>query len=209
LGNPAAVILPGSKMTLDDLAWLRETGLADQIILLAGQQTAVVGICGGYQLLGESLFDPAGIEAEAGTRAAGLGLLPVDTIFAGDKHTVQVQATLQAEVGPLAELRGTPIRGYEIHMGRSQPTDSASSPLCQIGLSVDGHPDGVVTADGRIWGTYLHGIFDNDALRHAWLRSLAWQEVGQSFDREVAYNRLADHVQAHLDMEMLRRIVWR
>jgi adenosylcobyric acid synthase len=65
-----------------------------------------------------------------------------------------------------------------------------------------------VTADGRIWGTYLHGIFDNDALRHAWLRSLGWQEAGQRFDREVAYNRLADHVQTHLDMEMLRRIVW-
>jgi len=208
LGSPAAVILPGSKMTLDDLAWLRESGLAGHITALADQQTAVVGICGGYQLLGESLFDPAGIEAEPGTRAAGLGLLPVETIFVGDKHTVQVQATLQAGVGPLAGLRGTPIRGYEIHMGRSEPTDPTGGSFCRIGSPAEGHPDGVMTAEGRIWGTYLHGIFDNDALRHAWLRSLGWQETGQSFDREVAYNRLADHVQAHLDMEMLRRIVW-
>jgi adenosylcobyric acid synthase len=208
LGNPAAIILPGSKMTLDDLTWLREIGLADYITTLAGQQTPVVGICGGYQLLGQSLFDPDGIEAEPGTRAPGLGLLPVETAFAGDKHTVQVQATLQTEIGPLAGLRGTPIRGYEIHMGRSRPIDSTADRLCQIGPFADGHLDGVLTAEGRIWGTYLHGIFDNDALRHAWLRSLGWQETGQSFDREVAYNRLADHVRAHLDMDALRQIIW-
>jgi adenosylcobyric acid synthase len=204
LGRPAAIILPGSKMTLDDLAWLRESGLAEAIIDLARQQTAVVGICGGYQLLGQSLYDPDGIEAAAGTRAAGLGLLPIETVFAGDKQTVQVQATLQAEVGPFADLAGAPIRGYEIHMGRSRPIDETNSWLCQIGA----HFDGAVTAGGRIWGSYLHGIFDNDNLRHAWLRSLDWQATGQSFDREAAYNRLADHVEAHLDMAMLRRIIW-
>ena len=208
LGQPAAIILPGSKMTLDDLVWLRETGLAEAIIALARQQTPVVGICGGYQLLGQSLYDPDGIEAEAGTRATGLGLLPIETVFAGDKQTVQVQATLHAEVGPFAGLAGAPIRGYEIHMGRSRPLDESDSWLCQISSSTDGHFDGVVTANGRIWGTYLHGIFDNDSLRHAWLRSLGWQATGQRFDREAAYNRLADHVQAHLDMAMLRRIIW-
>ena len=205
LGTPSAIILPGSKMTLDDLAWLRQSGLAERIITLA-QQTPVVGICGGYQLLGQSLFDPDGIEAAPGTRASGLGLLPVETIFAGDKHTVQVQATLQATTGPLADLQGTPIRGYEIHMGRSQPVDSAQQPLCQVGQ--DRHPDGALDRGGRIWGTYLHGIFDNDVLRHAWLRSLGWQEPGQIFDRELAYNRLADHVRTHLDMDALRRIIW-
>lgn len=204
LGRPAAIILPGSKMTLDDLAWLRASGLAEAIIDLARQQTPVVGICGGYQLLGQWLHDPDGIEAEAGTRVTGLGLLPIETIFAGDKQTVQVQATLQAGVGPFAGLAGVPIRGYEIHMGRSRPIDEANSWLCQIGS----HFDGAVTADGRVWGTYLHGIFDNDSLRHAWLRSLGWQATGQRFDREVAYNRLADHVEAHLNMDMLRRIIW-
>ncbi|MEW5958190.1 MAG: cobyric acid synthase [Chloroflexota bacterium] len=208
LGRPAAIILPGSKMTLDDLAWLRESGLAGRIVALAGEQTPVVGICGGYQLLGQALFDPDGIEAAPGTRAAGLGLLPIETVFAGDKRTVQVQATVQAPAGPLAQLQGTPIRGYEIHMGRSQALDAAQAPLCQIGPAGADHPDGAISGQGRIWGTYLHGIFDNDSLRHAWLRSLGWPELGRSFDRERAYNRLADHVQAHLDMDALRHIIW-
>ena len=206
--RPAAIILPGSKMTLDDLAWLQDSGLAEAIIDQARQQTPVVGICGGYQLLGQTLSDPDGIEAEAGTRVSGLGLLPIETIFAGDKQTVQVQATLRAGVGPFADLAGTPIRGYEIHMGRSRLIGESNDWLCRISSSADGHFDGAVTADGRIWGTYLHGIFDNDSLRHAWLRSLGWQAAGQRFDREAAYNRLADHVEAHLDMEMLRRIIW-
>lgn len=208
LGRPAAIILPGSKMTMDDLAWLRRTGLAKAIVTLARQGTAVAGICGGYQILGRELYDPDGIESGPGTRAAGLGLLPVETTFAGDKHTVQVQATLQAPTGPFAALQGTPIRGYEIHMGRSRPTGPDIPNLCRIGGPAAGHPDGVLSADGRIWGTYLHGIFDNDALRHAWLRSLGWQAPGRQFSREQAYNRLANHVQAHLDMAALRKIIW-
>jgi adenosylcobyric acid synthase len=208
LGTPAAIILPGSKMTLDDLAWLRQTGLADRIVNQAQQGTPVVGICGGYQMLGQSLVDPDGIEAEPGTRAAGLALLPIRTTFAGDKQTVQVQATLQAEVGPFAALLGSPIRGYEIHMGRSQPAEATVPPLCRVGLPANGHSDGALSVGGRIWGTYLHGIFDNDCLRHAWLRSLGWQEQGRMFERESAYNRLAGHVRTHLDMDALRRIIW-
>lgn len=208
LGRPAAIILPGSKMTLDDLDWLRQTGLADQVVSLAQQQTAVVGICGGYQMMGQTLSDPDGVEAPAGTQASGLGLLPIETTFAGDKHTVQVQATLQADLGPFATLKGTPIQGYEIHMGRSQPVTQTLSTLCEIGRSPQSHADGVITPTGQIWGTYLHGLFDNDALRHAWLRSLGWQAPAQIFDRQLAYNRLADHVEAHLDMEALRRIIW-
>ncbi|HXV97303.1 MAG TPA: cobyric acid synthase CobQ, partial [Anaerolineae bacterium] len=208
LGQPAAVILPGSKMTLADLAWLRQTGLAERIVSLAKIRTPVVGICGGYQMLGQSLFDPQGVEAEAGTHAPGLGLLAVETIFAGDKRTVQVQATLQAGIGPFADLHGAPIHGYEIHMGRSQPLDPAAPTLCRVGPRSDGHADGALTAAGRIWGTYLHGLFDNDALRHAWLRSLGWQGSGQLFDRELAYNRLAEHVRSHLDMAVLQQIIW-
>ncbi|MBN1995757.1 MAG: cobyric acid synthase [Anaerolineae bacterium] len=209
LGAPNAVILPGSKMTLADLEWLRLSGLAEQIIKLAHNGRPVVGICGGYQMLGQSLLDPQGVEAAPGTRSPGLGLLPVETVFAGDKHTVQVQATLQAEVGPLAALRGTPLQGYEIHIGRSQPTDSSLlHSLCRIGRGNEGHRDGALNPDGRIWGTYLHGLFDNDALRHAWLRSLGWQGAGQVFDRQQAYNRLADHVRAHLDMAAVEHIVW-
>jgi adenosylcobyric acid synthase len=208
LAEPAAIILPGSKMTLLDLAWLRETGLAGQITTLARAGTPVVGICGGYQMLGQSLFDPEGAEAEPGTQAAGLGLLPVETIFVGDKRTVQVQATLQAERGPLAALRGTPLRGYEIHMGRSRYLDPAAASLCHVGPPDSGHADGALTSQGQTWGTYLHGLFDNDALRHVWLTSLGWQGRGQSFDRQRAYNRLADHVRAHVDLAALRQIIW-
>jgi len=208
LGQPAAVILPGSKMTLADLAWLRQTGLADRVTALAEVGTPTVGICGGYQMLGRSLFDPDGVEAETGMEAAGLNLLPVETIFAGDKRTVQVQATLQAKSGPFAALQGMPIGGYEIHMGRSHPINSDPASLCHIGPPGHGHADGALAANGRIWGTYLHGLFDNDALRQAWLSSLGWQGSSQPFDRQLAYNRLAAHVRAHVDMATLRRIIW-
>lgn len=205
LGHPAAVILPGSKVTLNDLAWLRESGLAEKIEALARQNVAIVGICGGYQMLGEHLSDPDGVESAPGTQAHGLGLLPIVTDFAAEKRTVQVQGTLQASEGPFAALQGTPIHGYEIHMGQSTITQAEVSPLCALGSLSDLHADGLVI--GPHWGTYLHGIFDNDALRHAWLRSLGWQQQGQAFDRQVAYNRLADHVRQHLDMNAIYQLL--
>jgi adenosylcobyric acid synthase len=208
LGRPAAVILPGSKMTLADLIWLYESGLAKPIITLAGEGTAIVGICGGYQMLGQSLADPNGVEAEPGARATGLGLLNVQTTFAGDKRTVQVQATLSAEAAPFASLKGTQLDGYEIHMGRTQPSENSVSALCRIGSAVNGHDDGAVSVDGQIWGTYLHGLFDNDPLRHAWLHSLGWRSTGQRFDRQHAYNQLAEHVRANLDLAALKQIIW-
>lgn len=208
LGRPDALILPGSKMTLADLAWLRERGLADPIIELAQNGTAVIGICGGYQMLGRLISDPDGSEAEPGAVEPGLGLLPIETVFAGDKRTVQVQATLRAEQGALAQLGHSPITGYEIHMGRSYPAGESLSPLCLIHGETEGHWDGAVAANGRVWGTYLHGLFDNDHLRHAWLRSLGWQGAGRLFDRQQAYNRLADHVRGHLDMAALNEIIF-
>ena len=92
-------------------------------------------------------------------------------------------------------------------MGRSQSLEPAVPTLCRIGPAGASHFDGALSVDGRIWGTYLHGLFDNNALRHAWLRGLGWQGMGQSFDRERAYNRLANHVRDHLDMEALRQII--
>jgi adenosylcobyric acid synthase len=207
LQKPAAIIIPGSKTTLADLAWLHESGLAARIVALARAGTPVVGICGGYQMLGRSIADPDGIEASPGAQAAGLGLLPVVTVFTGTKQTVQVTATLRTQAGPLAVLQGSPIRGYEIHMGLSEPLHHNLSPFCQIVSPGQVHFDGAVSADGRTWGTYLHGIFDNDLLRHAWLRSLGWQRDGQLFNRQQAYNRLADHVRAQLDLNQLHQII--
>jgi adenosylcobyric acid synthase len=208
LGQPAAIVLPGTKMTLAGLDWLVKTGLAEGIVAAAQANTAIVGICGGYQILGRTLRDPDGVEAEPGAQAAGLNLLPLETVFVGNKRTVQVQATLHSHAGPFAALQGTPIHGYEIHMGRSYALDPALPHLCYIGLADQGHGDGLLSPSGQIWGTYLHGLFDNDVLRHTWLRTLGWQGQGQSFNRHLAYNRLADHVRAHLDMAALRAIIW-
>ncbi len=209
LGQPHAIILPGTKMTVADLAWMYETNLADHIRQLVEAETPIVGICGGYQMMGQTLLDPDGAEAEAGTQLDGLNLLPIRTTFVPTKRTVQTQATLLAEEGPFAALKATPIQGYEIHMGRSEPINgSVLPPLCRIGDEQTGHFDGVVVPNRPIWGTYLHGLFDNDALRHAWLRSLGWQGEGSSFDRQQAYNRLADHVRDHLDMMALEKIIW-
>lgn len=209
LGQPDALILPGTKMTLADLAWLHQTGLADRLCQLAVQKTALVGICGGYQLLGTTLTDPFGIEAEAGSHTTGLGLIPMTTTFGLEKQTVQVQATLQTKIGPFAALQQTPIQGYEIHMGLSQLDKEATplSPLCQIQGKGETHPDGFISHQGRVWGTYLHGLFENDALREAWLHSLGWRGQATSFNREVAYNRLAAHVRAHLDMDKVYEFV--
>ncbi len=203
LGTPSAVILPGTKLTLGDLAWLRQNGLAEHILRLATRRVPVVGICGGFQMLGRNLRDPDGVEAQAGTEARGLDLLPLDTNFAGTKRTIRVEATLAATVGPFAALEGTPVEGYEIHMGRSRYAESRPSPFCVIG----NRPDGAVASEGAVWGTYLHGIFDNDTVRHSWLYSLGWQGHGHRFDRQQAYDRLAEHVRAHLDLEALEQII--
>jgi adenosylcobyric acid synthase len=204
-----AVVLPGTKATLADLDWLRRTGVADRILRLAAAGTPVVGICGGYQMLGRTLSDPEGVEAEPGAEAAGLALLDVETTFAGSKQTQQVAAVLRASTGPFAELAGTPVRGYEIHMGRSRAVGPGSSALCEVGAGDDLRLDGTVGATGAVWGTYLHGIFDNDPLRHGWLRSLGWRSPGRTHDRLRAYDRLADHVEGHLDMAALERILAR
>ena len=204
LGDPDAVLLPGSKATLADLEWLRAAGLADRIRELAERGKPVAGLCGGYQMLGLSLADPDGVEAAPGAHADGLGLLPLETVFAGDKRTERVEAVLEAGAGPFAGLRGDTVHGYEIHLGRSRVTGGAPPvPLCRIG----GDPDGAVHPEGKVWGTYLHGLFDNDRLRHAWLRSLGWTGEGRTFDREPFYDRLADHVKAHLDWETVRGLV--
>jgi adenosylcobyric acid synthase len=204
----AAVILPGSKVTLDDLAWMRRSGIADAVARLAARGATVVGICGGYQMLGRWLLDPEGVEAEPGAEVPGLGLLPVRTVFERGKRTLRIEATVDAQAGPFAALAGTTIRGYELHVGRTSVEPEASG-VARLCVARDRGPDDAldaVDASGRVWGTYLHGIFDNDDLRHAWLRSLGWRGRGRRLDREAAHDRLADHVTAHLDLAAVRRI---
>jgi adenosylcobyric acid synthase len=214
LGQPDLVVLPGTKTTIVDLAWLRERGLADRIVALAQAGTAVLGICGGYQMLGNEIRDPHGVEA-AVAAAPGLGLLPLITSFEAAKQTVRSRGVLAHAAGLFRSAQPLDVAGYEIHMGHSQRV-GAGVPLLQLTsrreYPID-EPDGLVTPDGWIAGTYLHGLFENDGLRHAMLANLAERKgMGRAgglarFDRAADYDRLAATVRASLDMARLRQII--
>jgi adenosylcobyric acid synthase len=208
------LILPGSKNTLNDLVYLQNQGLAEAIIAFYDRGGTVVGICGGYQMLGRRVMDPMGVES--GLReVAGLGLLEMETELLGDKVTTQVEARLLWQ--GLAGFQEK-IRGYEIHMGRSRSLGSASA-LLEISER-NGRPvevqDGLVSENGRVWGTYVHGLFDNDGLRHRLISRLLrgddlvpTKERLKSFHhwKEEQYNKLAIHLRNHLDMSCIYKII--
>jgi adenosylcobyric acid synthase len=209
LGRPDAVILPGTKSTIADLAWLRERGLAQRIVQLARENTPVVGICGGYQMLGQSIHDPDHVESSVG-EIVGLGLLPIHTTFEDKKSTHRDEAVVLDAPGWLGALNGEAIYGYEIHMGQT----STASPWLEITQRNGQHVcvrDGTATSDGRIWGCYLHGIFENERLRRTWLSELGWLDNDQcapSLERyEAAFERLANVVEDALDVQKLDAIV--
>jgi adenosylcobyric acid synthase len=207
LGRPQAVILPGTKSTLADLAWLNERGLSAAIGALARRGAAVLGICGGYQMLGQAVRDPEGVESER-AEMQGLGLLPVETTFAGRKATFRSRACVRAGGGFLAALRGETLAGYEIHMGRT-PSPAPVIEIVEREGEAISEPDGAASEDGRILGLYLHGLFDNDNFRRAWLASLGAEAAGRNFGelRAQAFDRLADAVEAALDMERLDALI--
>lgn len=204
LGQPHAIILPGSKSTMADLEWLRERGLAEKICELAAAGTAVVGICGGYQMLGSDIYDPEGVEGSH-AHLSGLGLLPVQTTFVAPKATYQVSAQVDCEDGWLATLTGTAVFGYEIHMGR---TVSASPWLTikQRGETAVHIEDGAMTENHRIWGCYVHGLFANETFRQAWLRQLGYSSSSiahTSKQMEASLERLANVVESTLQLDLL------
>jgi adenosylcobyric acid synthase len=216
LGRPDLAIIPGTKTTIADLDWLRSTGLAARLVELAQAGLPLLGICGGYQMLGTRIHDPDQSESDRGS-VDGLGLLPVETTFAMTKRTVRVRGRLLPSRGVLAGAEGREIVAYEIHMGRSV-VDGTLGPLVRIdwrsGESVD-ELDGVVSADGLIAGTYLHGLLENDTPRHAlidWLLARRRSDVGpalpdertsrrsQAAEREYQLDRLAATVRASLEI---------
>lgn len=204
LGNPRAIIIPGTKSTMADLDWLRQTGLADAVIRYVVNGGVVVGICGGYQMLGRELHDPLQVESQ-NVFSEGLGLLPVITTFAREKATYQVRARILN----FASLAGEMIEGYEIHAGETQSRNQWLEIVSRNGEQAQ-VPDGGVSADGRVWGCYLHGLFHNDSFRHAWLKSLGWQgaESSQSARFHESLEKLADAVEEALDMRLLEKIIW-
>jgi adenosylcobyric acid synthase len=207
------IVLPGSKGTVADLEWLRATGLADVVVDHAARGRPLLGICGGYQMLGRTLHDPDRVESPV-TTASGLGLLAVTTTFAKPKTTVRVRARVASMVGPFAEAAGEEISAYEIHVGTSAV--GAETPAFAViergGRQADDR-DGAMRADGVVVGTYLHGLFANDALRGALLRYLARRtgvppdpRWGGPQNLAERYDRLADAVAAAVDVAAIAKL---
>lgn len=190
-GDADLVIIPGSKSTRGDLAYLRAQGWDIDLAAHHRRGGRILGICGGYQMLGRSVDDPNGIEGPPG-RDPGLGLLEVDTVMTGDKWLSEVTATHAAT--------GANMSGYEIHIGRSEGPDRARS-----FAHVDGQPEGAVSADGRVAGSYLHGMFRDDGFRAAWLDGfgVTASANGYAATVETTLDALADHIEAQLDVDRL------
>ncbi|MCS6927324.1 MAG: cobyric acid synthase CobQ, partial [Candidatus Binatia bacterium] len=203
------LVLPGSKSSVADLRWLRQAGWEDVLIRHVRKGGWVIGICGGYQMLGQWIFDPQRIESNT-AETVGLGLLDVTTHFARDKITAHVKGR---ELGS-----GLPIAGYEIHAGRIQQQTSTQSLFCLT--ERNGHPidelEGAQSHNGRVWGTTIHGVFDNGLFRRSVLdrirraKGLPPLEGVSSPDaaiqRRQAYDHFADELIAHADFPRIATI---
>lgn len=209
LGKPDAIIIPGTKSTVGDLSWLRSRGLEEAIQEHAREGRSVVGICGGYQMLGKVILDPPQVESRE-TETQGMGLLDIETTFAGDKATYQAVAQIGGKIAWLANIEGQTVSGYEIHMGRTvgnQPwLDITQRNDAQVQVS-----DGDINPNGKVWGCYIHGIFGNQDFRRAWLSSIGWDAANAGaitddpFAASLTY--LTDTVESAMDMQYLNKII--
>jgi adenosylcobyric acid synthase len=214
LDEADVIIIPGSKNTLEDMGWLRKSGLADAIIRYAKNGGRVIGICGGLQMLGRTVKDPYGVESDTG-ETKGLGLLDVETILEREKRTYQVAATVSL-FPPLAKGgRGDYcMKGYEIHMGETTGREQMFSIITERNSAAVKIEDGAVSKDGRIWGTYIHGIFDNDEFRTGFLNGIR-AEKGMPDQKVVSFmdkkgkqvNILANVINESIDVQRLYEVV--
>lgn len=200
---PDLAVLPGSKATLADLRWLRATGWDQALAAYRADGGCVAGICGGFQMLGERVEDPDGLEG--GGEEAGLGWLPLTTVLQAEKVTRRVRARLAPDAPP--------FEAYEIHLGRTAAAPGLR-PRAVIEEGSTLRPDGAVSADGRVWGTYLHGLFDGAGVRRALLAELgvrpgSMPAADYRAMREATYARLAAAVAAHVDVAALMRLIER
>ena len=189
--DAALVILPGSKATLADLVFLRDQGWDIDLLVHHRHGRHILGLCGGYQMLGRHIADPEGSEGPPG-EAIGLGLLDIDTVLRGDKRL--------AEAAGHEIATGMPVRGYEMHLGVT-----AGPGLARPMLDLSGHPDGAVSTDGRVMGCYLHGLFASDPFRRAFLARLGATSGVFAYEPmiENVLDGLADHLERHLDVDAL------
>jgi len=190
-GDAALVILPGSKATIADLGALRDAGFDIDIAAHLRRGGTVLGLCGGYQMLGRAIHDPEGIEGASST-AQGLGLLDVETTLSPDKR-------LEPATG--VTFDGAPFSGYEMHIGATEGPDAAF-PFARL---ADGSPEGAMSPDGRVIGSYVHGLFADDRQRGAWLQRFAAGKTQVSYETAVdaILDRLAAHLEAHVDVDRL------
>ncbi|MCR5611611.1 MAG: cobyric acid synthase [Clostridiales bacterium] len=197
LREPDLIVIPGTKSTISDLIWLRESGLEAAVKQRASRGTPVFGICGGYQMLGKSVADPAGAEASGITKIDGFGLLPIETVFEDEKVQRQTSGVFPKLSGIFAPLSGLAYEGYEIHMGRSGELPA-------------------VISNGNVYGSYVHGIFDAPGIADTILRALCEKKGADpsalgSFDprayKEAQYDKLASAVRDGFDMELVCRIL--
>lgn len=188
------IILPGSKATIADLSHFRAQGWDIDLAAALRRGAKVLGLCGGYQMLGREIADPEGIEGKPGA-VPGLGLLDLTTVMTPDKRVTETRA--------LHPASGTPVKGYEIHLGRTDGPDRAR-PM----FTVEGQPEGAMRQDGRVMGSYLHGMFTEDAFRSAFLAGLGATPGSVSYDQTVedTLDTLADHLAAHVDCPSLLRL---
>jgi adenosylcobyric acid synthase len=192
------ILLPGSKSTIADLAFLREQGWHIDIAAHVRRGGRVLGLCGGYQMLGRRIADPRGIEGPAGA-VEGLALLDVETELTGDKTLVEVHGE---------DIAGMPVGGYEMHVGITRGP-ATGRPLLRLTNGIGSRPEGAVSPDGRVAGCYLHGLFSSDSFRHAFLAGLKPRAAsGIMYEHEVesTLDALADHLTTHLDLDRILEI---
>ena len=200
LGQPDLIFLPGTKSTIADLVWLRESGLESAILQQAAHGTLIFGVCGGYQMLGQRILDPDGVESTPGRELRGLGLLDMETVFQGDKIQRQTSGVFSGVPGVFSALNGLAYEGYEIHMGRSAA------------------PKPALVGTGNVYGSYVHGLFDAPGVADVVLKALCDRRgldasaLG-SFDlrayKEQQYDLLADAVRGSMDLAAVYRILHR
>lgn len=203
LGEPDVIVLPGSKNTIEDLIYMKKRGLASRIVSLVNEGKArVVGLCGGYQMLGAVIRDPYGVETPL-LEVKGLGLLPMETTLERTKITIRSEGVLTWGGERFA------VQGYEIHMGRSAPL-SGYAPL----IEADGRHEGAKHSDERVLGTYMHDLFHNDAFRTAFLNAIRREKgaplhgaVSFHTRKEAMFDRLAAHVREHVDVGRIEQMM--
>ncbi len=213
LKNPDMIILPGTKNTMEDLLWMRQNGLEAAVLKKAAEQKVIFGICGGYQMLGETLSDPQHVEA--GGEMKGIGLLSVDTTFTASKTRTRVQGTFTGTDGILKNLEGTPLEGYEIHMGESTLKEDARS-FTEITDMVAGNSKSDGAYCGNVYGTYVHGVFDCEEVAKKIVGALGERKgidvsemtgMDLAAFKETQYDKLAQGLREHLDMKKIYEIL--